>query len=195
VTGNQRERILEGTYAVVARVGMAKATMDDVAHQAGVSRATLYRAFPGGRDELLDAAVTWEVARFFDRIGSEIGPSPGESPLGVAELLERGLVAAHRALADHRLLQDLLRNEADRLVPSLATTMPLVAAAMRDWLRTRLERADLRAGVDAEQAAELLARTLLSLIGTPGRWDLDDPGQVRILVRRHLLAGVVTGAG
>lgn len=195
MSGNQRERILEATYAVVARAGMAKATMDDVAHQAGVARATLYRAFPGGRDDLLDAAVTWEVARFFDRIAAEIGPGPEQAPLGVAELLERGLVAARRALAHHQLLQDLLRHEADRLVPSLATTMPLVAAAMRDWLRPRLERADLRAGVDPEQAAELLARTLLSLIGTPGRWDLEDPEQVRALVRRHLLAGVVTDTG
>jgi hypothetical protein len=33
---------------------------------------------------------------------------------------------------------------------------------------------------------------LLSLIGSPGRWDLDDPEQVRLLVRGEVLAGVIT---
>jgi len=33
---------------------------------------------------------------------------------------------------------------------------------------------------------------LLSLISSPGRWDLHDPEQVRLLVRGEILAGVLT---
>ena len=33
---------------------------------------------------------------------------------------------------------------------------------------------------------------ILSLVGSQGRWDLDDPADVRILVRTQLLAGVLT---
>jgi AcrR family transcriptional regulator len=48
--------------------------MDDIAREADLSRATRYRAFPGGRDEALDAAVVGEVARFFGRISEAIHP-------------------------------------------------------------------------------------------------------------------------
>jgi hypothetical protein len=47
-------------------------------------------------------------------------------------------------------------------------------------------------GLDLERAADYVARMLLSLIGSPGRWDLDDPEQVRLLVRGEVLAGVIT---
>ena len=40
-------------------------------------------------------------------------------------------------------------------------------------------------------AAGLVARLTLSLISSPGGWDMDDPGAVRRLVRGQLLAGVV----
>ncbi|MDQ1477555.1 MAG: hypothetical protein QOE62_2784, partial [Actinomycetota bacterium] len=52
------------------------------------------------------------------------------------------------------------------------------------------EAGRLRAGVDIERAADYLARAILSLIGAPGRWDLDDPEQVANLVGVELLGGI-----
>ena len=48
-----RRRVLEGAYECIARRGMAKTTVDDVAAASGVSRATIYRLFPGGKEEVL----------------------------------------------------------------------------------------------------------------------------------------------
>jgi len=48
-----RVRIIDGALACLARHGTAKTTVDDIARQSGVSRATVYRVFPGGRDEIL----------------------------------------------------------------------------------------------------------------------------------------------
>ena len=45
-----RLRVLEGAYECIARRGMAKTTVDDVAAASGISRATIYRIFPGGKD-------------------------------------------------------------------------------------------------------------------------------------------------
>ena len=101
----------------------------------------------------------------------------------------RGSWPARDALDHHELLQRLLREEADQLVPSLATVMPLVVQALADWYRPRLEAVPLRSGVDAAEAADLVARMALSYIGTPGRWDLSDPVQVRRLVARAPAGG------
>ena len=43
----QSARVLDGALACVARVGLGKTTLDDVAREAGCARATVYRCFPG----------------------------------------------------------------------------------------------------------------------------------------------------
>jgi len=58
-----RDRLYAGTYDCVARFGLSKTTIDDVARASGLSRATIYRTFPGGRDQLLRETVGWEVTR------------------------------------------------------------------------------------------------------------------------------------
>ena len=45
-------------------------------------------------------------------------------------------------------------------------------------------------GPDVDVAADFLARMVLSYISSPGRWDLNDPDQVALLVRSELLAGI-----
>jgi hypothetical protein len=45
-------------------------------------------------------------------------------------------------------------------------------------------------GPELDMAADFLARMVLSYIASPGRWDLNDPEQVALLVRSELLAGI-----
>ncbi len=49
------DRVLDAARRCVDRWGLSKLTIDDVAAEAGVSRATLYRLFPGGKDVMFDA--------------------------------------------------------------------------------------------------------------------------------------------
>ncbi len=181
-----RERIVAAAYACMARDGFRAATVESIAHEAAVGRATVYRYFPAGRDELVSAAVTWAVAEFFRGLRHDIGEAPD-----LATLLERGLLAGHRRLEEHEVLQHALQAEADQIVPPLATVMPIVVGIMRDELAGRLAGERLRPGVDVSEAADMLARMALSFMGTPGCWDLDDPTAVRRLVREQLLAGVL----
>lgn len=181
-----RERILQATYDCVARWGLGKTTVEDVARQAGLSRATLYRYFPGGREELMAAAVAWENARFFGRLYEAVSDSTS-----LEEVMERGLLFAHRAIREHEVLQRILETEPERLLPTLTLesrgTLDLVSA----FLLPYLEGHELAPGMTAPEAADFLGRMVLSHIGSPGRWDLDDPAQVARLVRGELLGGIV----
>ena len=67
-----RTRLLEATYDCIARDGLGATSLEDAARSAGVSRATLYRYFPGGREELLGAVITWETLRFFLRLADAV---------------------------------------------------------------------------------------------------------------------------
>jgi AcrR family transcriptional regulator len=65
-----RERILEAAFELLGRSGLADLSMDELAASAGVSRATLYRLFPGKSAlfrELIATYSPWEsVARVLE---------------------------------------------------------------------------------------------------------------------------------
>jgi AcrR family transcriptional regulator len=186
VSREVRQRVVEATYECVARWGFAKTTVEDAAREAGVSRATLYRYFPGGREELLTAVVAWENARFFGRLYDAV-----KDATSLEEVMERGLVFAHRALADHEVLQRVLQTEPETLLPKLTVEAAGTQELIAQFLEPYLERHRLAPGVDRQEAAEFLARMALSYVAAPGRWDLDDPAQVAPLVRAELLGGIL----
>ncbi len=169
---------------------MARITVEEVAREAGVSRATVYRWFPGGREQIVDEGITWEIGRFLARLGHAVEGAPD-----VATRIERGLTFARSSLEHHEVLQHVLATEPGSLLPQLQATLPLVLGVIRDHLRPLLEAEGLRPGVDAEEAADHVARMFMSLVSSPGPWDLDDPDQVRAVVRERLLAGVLPPAG
>ena len=185
-----RERVLVGAYECVARFGMAKTTVDDVAKTSGISRATIYRLFPGGRDQLLRETVGWEMNRFFARLAEAVDDAPD-----FATLVEQALIFAHRAVNDHEVLQKVLVTEPDVLLPLMTIEQHRVLRYITAYLRPPLQReADagrLRPGLDLEAAADYVARMALSIMASPGSVDLTDPGQVHALVRERLLAGIL----
>ena len=183
-----RERILEATFACVARYGLAKTTVEDAAREARLSRATVYRHFPGGRDQLIAEVISWEARRFFARLAQAVAGTPG-----FARLLEDALIFAHRAIEGHEVLQKVLQTEPERLLPQLTVESERILVFIRRFLVPYLEREELRDGVEPEEAADYVARMLLSFIGNQGRWDLTDSDQVAELVRTELLAGVLAG--
>jgi AcrR family transcriptional regulator len=183
-----RQRILEATYACVARWGLAKTTVEDAGREAGVSRATVYRVFPGGRDELIDAVVSWATVVFFAQLREQLqGASSLES------VMEQGITFAHRSIVEHEVLQRVMQTEPETLLPALTVESTRIRRGIAGFLIPYLEQRGLADGVDLAEAADFLARMVLSYIAAPGRWDLDDPTQVGQLVRAELLAGVVSG--
>src|SRR5947207_2353429 len=163
-----RDRLLGATYRCVARFGLGKTTIEDVAKESAISRATIYRHFPGGRDELLRETVGWELGRYFIRLADHV-----QDAADLPGLLEEGLVFARRSVLEHELLQKILVTEPERLLGLLSTeaenTLPFIADFLLPYLAREERAGRLRPGVDLDRAAEYLARAVLSLIGAPGR--------------------------
>lgn len=185
-----RSRLLAATVVCLGRYGIAKTTVDDAAREAGVARATVYRTFPAGKDQLIAEAITWAVGQFFSELAVAVADAPD-----FPTLLEQSLIHAHRAVEDHVVLQKVLETEPERLLPQLTQSAPQVQEVLRDYLAERLEGEALLPGVDRGQAADWLARMGLSFILAEGQWDLSDPAAVRRLVRGELLVGILQDPG
>lgn len=185
-----RSRLLAATLACVGRYGIAKTTVDDSAREAGVARATVYRTFPDGKDQLIAESITWAVSEFFKDLAIAV-----EGAADFPSLLEQSLIHAHRAVEDHAVLQKVLETEPERLLPQLTQAAPQVQEVLRDYLAERLEGEALLPGVDRDQAADWLARMGLSFILAQGQWDLSDPAAVRRLVRGELLVAILQNPG
>ena len=181
-----RTRILAAGVACLGRFGIDKTTVDDAAREAGVARATVYRHFPDGKDELIAQTIAWAVEQFFSELAAAVVDAPD-----FPTLLERGLLHAHRAVEEHEVLQKVLETEPERLLPQLTQSAPLVQVAVRGFLAERLKEERLRPGMDPDGAAAWLSRMVLSFIVAGGRWDLADPAEVRRLVREELLVPVL----
>jgi AcrR family transcriptional regulator len=188
-----RERVLRAALGCIEREGLAATSVEDVARAASVSRATIYRHFPGGREQLVTETATWEVARFFARVEQTVASEPD-----LAARLRLALASGHRALDDHALLHRLLRTEPEAVLTELSVATDLVLELIIDYLADQLvaEQAAGRArpDLDVAEAADHLGRLYLSYLGAPGRWDLDDPAQVDRLVRTQFLGGIAIAA-
>jgi len=115
-TPGARERILEAALALLGRVSLAELSMDELADRAHVSRATLYRIFPGKSAlfrELIASYSPWEsIARVLeDHPVSDDARSPREVIPKVARALAESLSGRTGVLL--RMVFEMGRGEPD----------------------------------------------------------------------------------
>jgi AcrR family transcriptional regulator len=95
----RRGRILWALATCMATKGYQATTIADIAAAARVSRATIYRMFPGGKDVLFEALRVRELEEFFALLLQRI-----EGATDFEDLLVRAVVAATQELrADEHL--------------------------------------------------------------------------------------------
>ncbi|HUF32282.1 MAG TPA: TetR family transcriptional regulator [Acidimicrobiales bacterium] len=178
-------RVIEAALACVARWGVTKTSLDDIARQAGVSRATVYRLSPGGKASLLRAVVAHELGVLTREV---------TEALAAADTLEDRLVAgihvASRAIAGHAALQLVLAHEPELVLPHvafdrfddvLAAAAALVGPHLVPFVGTETA---LRTG-------EWVARLVLSYSLAPSpAYDLTVEDDARRFTRTFLLPGL-----
>jgi AcrR family transcriptional regulator len=178
-------RVAEALLRCVARWGLAKTTIEDLAREAGVSRATVYRLFPGGKQSVLYVAVRAEVQRLVDELLAEAE---------LAADLEQCVVGAmHHAavfLGEHPALSFLRDHERavleqvmsfERMDAVLLSAAATVQPALRRFLPDDA----------AAEAGVWCARLVVSYLAEPADGvDLCRREDVAQLVRTFVLPGL-----
>jgi len=176
-------RVLDATLTCIARVGVAKTTLDDVAREAGCARATVYRYFPG-KQPLLNAVV----AREADRIAAAVLHA-GIAADDLSDAASAVLMTGAEFLLDHDALRFVLTVEPELLLPHISFARGDVMLAL---CATRVAPAFTRF-LDPEHAlrlSEWLVRIGLSYLCSPEATDLLDHERVRALVEDFVLPGL-----
>jgi AcrR family transcriptional regulator len=183
------EQILDAALEQFQLVGIRRASVEDVARRAGVSRITVYRRFP--RKEVLIEAVAMREAR---RLVAAVDAATSTIE-GFAERIVESFVGILRLVREHPLVRQLLAVEPDEMLRTLTLRGGPVIAIGTAYVADQIRRAQQNGEVppyDPEPVAEILARLIQSLLLTPeGVIPVDDESAERDFARAHLAPLIV----
>jgi AcrR family transcriptional regulator len=182
------QRIVEALTVCLGRWGMAKTTVEDIAREAGISRATVYRLFPGGKTAISHAAALADMAQLVELLRTGLDGVDDR-----ADRLSRALWLAACYFADHDVLNYLRAHEPDEFdrmvrLDRLDLLLTIAAEQVGPVLRPVFDTDD-----DAAAAAVWLGRLVaLHVVSPSALLDPTDPARAAALVRTHVLAGFAT---
>ena len=184
-------KLIAAGKRLINAAGVRLLVVDDVAHDAGISKGSFYSFFPSREDFILSVLESWEeeyrgslirevtegtgtprerIERFLVGTFEILSREPGLARLGMKDIqpiLERlppERIAAHQA-ADDRILQATLGSWAERglLAPDVADALRGLVAAL---FSMAMHREDFPQG-SYEPAVRLIAEALAMRIGGP----------------------------
>jgi AcrR family transcriptional regulator len=176
-----RRRIVEAATACLDRAGLAKTSLSDIAAEAGVTRQTVYRYFPGLPD-ILGAVAIAGVEEFAVRMERHLA-SFG-SP---AEVAAESVVFGVRAVPEEPRLSLLLQAGESDFFSGAVTSREWLALGARILRNVPVDWASSGVTTDEDFAglAEILMRLFLSFLRNPSTPAPTDE-QLRELVRRWI---------
>lgn len=163
-TSSTRDRLLAATEACLQRHGIRRTTMTQIAEEAGVSRAALYKHFPDKASLVVET-----VARTDERFWAEAA-----ARVSAARGIGAQVVAAVRFAVEHEpgaLLLRLKAQEPDAFAATvgegLRAMLPGMAGFWRPYLEAARDSGEVRTDLDVDRAAEWVIRIVVSLVTIP----------------------------
>ncbi len=174
-------RVLDATKLAIEKWGVSRFTVSDVCDLANVSRATVYRMFPGGKEVLLEALHVRSLDEFFTTL---LARADGAKSL--EDLLVRCIVSATTELRNDQHLAMMLATEPgttlmqftiDGLSRIVRVAASYLAPLVADFLPKR----------EADALVEVLARLVISYFLTPSdRYDFTNEASVAKFLHMHI---------
>lgn len=184
-----RDRILDAAARCFRRFGVTKTTLEDIAEQAGTSRATIYRTIPGGRDEIVLTVLLAESAAVLEPLRVEL-----EAMDGFEEQMVEGVARAIELGREHPNLEMLFTAEtvmASVVVPGAwAAVVGATEAFVAPLTESARRRGELRQGLTDAAVSEWLCRIILSIFMAPDGY-VGHPAALRTYLRTFMVPSLV----
>lgn len=172
------DRILDAADACCLRFGFSKVTVDDIVAESGVSRATIYRLFPGGRDVLFEALRVRELEDFFGRLRASIRGAES-----LDDVVVQAVVNATRELRDDVHLAAMMASEPGEALGQLTVAGLPRIVRMATLTLTPFVTPYVTPAV-GRRLIDVLARLVISYFLAPSDdVDLGDPDHARAFLR------------
>ena len=154
-------RVLDATKLAIEKWGVSRFTVADVCDLANVSRATLYRMFPGGKEILLEVLHVRSLDEFFTTL---LARADGAKSL--EDLLVRCIVSATTELRNDQHLAMMLATEPGTTlmqftIDGLSRIVRVAASYLAPHVSNFLPKRE------ADALVEVLARLVISYFLTP----------------------------
>lgn len=160
-----RDRLLDAAESCFSRFGIGKTTVADIAKEAHVSRATVYRYF-AGRDAVVSGVILRETDRYLRRIRPKVESQP-DLGAAILEFVEVTVRAARRDETVGLLFNsDEALNSGGIIEGTSVALFEMVDAFFESVFSARGD--ELLPGIRREDASEWILRTVLSLLTVSG---------------------------
>lgn len=186
-----RGRLVDAAAVCLDRFGLAKTTLEDVAAEAQVSRATIYRYFTN-RDELVLAVILRELDRSYDHSLDEF-VADATSPTAMADAIVAAAAYLLETIRSNPKLQIFLNRDGAAAVAGASEAFfSAIAEQLRPYLEPAQAHGLIRPELDVAEASEWILRCILSLLTVDGpvERELDDE---RRLLATYLVPALVPG--
>jgi AcrR family transcriptional regulator len=182
-----RDRIVLAAERCFAQYGVAKTTVEDVAAVAGTSRATVYRYFPGGRDEIILAALLSSAQAFLPQI-----PLRLRSARSAGDAIVELIVSAVSWVRSEPWREAMLTTPLSRALSAsdAAATYAVCVAFIAPYFARARQAGHVRPQVDLDDAVEYVVRMIHSLLIVPGHIDRSD-AQLRRYLRTFVVPALL----
>lgn len=147
--------LLDAAARCLARHGISKTTLSDIAREMGVAPSTVYRKV-GSVDNVTMLVFAREAQRFLDRIPATLATATG--PRAITTLMADAI----QTLADDPVAAKVLRDEGDWMGRMVTRQLDRLLAQGVD-IAAPLLAASMAAGLVRQQDPELLAHWLLRI--------------------------------
>jgi TetR/AcrR family transcriptional regulator, lmrAB and yxaGH operons repressor len=156
VAGTIRQQMIERTAVLLAKKGLQGTSFSEVLEASGAPRGSLYHHFPGGKDELVLAAVRLAGDQALAALDRVSGQSAGDVARTFAALW-RAVLSMSGFAAGCAVVAVTVATDSPALLES-------AAEVFRDW-RSRLGALLAQGGVPEDRAPALAAGLISGLEG------------------------------
>lgn len=161
---HRREKVISRASEMIAELGVKSLRVDDVAHDLGISKRTLYELF-ADKEELL----YYSIKHLFMNEATEVLKSVDREQMGIPTLFEIFDVMMARSAVRKRVMENLAKFYPELYERVMTENRDFGLSALRDQLNTLVEKGLISEMADIDLSITMFYYISMGLMRRQGR--------------------------